>query len=117
MGVCSIVEARLTDCAGLCSILAQRSPRVPVGRSVARSAALAPRPPWWKAKTGSEMTAIKITDSTNVELITANPHLTAGLGKYLPKGLVTQLVAGVDLVTQVGRDVLEVDKGERGLNL
>ena len=63
------------------------------------------------------MTAIRITDSTNVELITANPHLSGGLGKYLPKGLVTQLVAGTDLVTQVGRDVLEVDKGERGLNL
>ena len=62
------------------------------------------------------MAAISVTDSATVEVVSANPHLESGFGKYLPDKVV-QFVAGADVIAQFRRDLTHVDGGDRGIAL
>jgi hypothetical protein len=62
------------------------------------------------------MASISIRDSLNAEIVTANPQVTTGLGKYF-KGTAAQLLAGVDVVSQLRTPLHLVNAGESGLGL
>src|SRR6478735_10953258 len=62
------------------------------------------------------MATIKISDSLGAELISANPQVNSGLGKYL-KGLPAQILAGSDFVGQFRQKLQLVNPGLRGFGL
>jgi len=62
------------------------------------------------------MAVITIKDSTQVEILSANPHVKSGFGRYLPKAG-AQFLASADFVLQFRRDLGQVDNGDRGLAL
>ena len=62
------------------------------------------------------MPAITIRDGLNAEIVSANPHVSAGLGKYL-KGQSAALLAGVDVVGQLRTPLHLANTGESGLGL
>ena len=62
------------------------------------------------------MPTIKITDALQAELLTANPHVNSGFGKYL-KGTPAALLAGADIASQFTKDLALANPGESGLSL
>src|SRR5215831_11849378 len=62
------------------------------------------------------MAAITIKDSTQVEILSASPHVKSGFGRYLPQAG-AQFLATADFVMQVRRPLGEVDDGDKGLAL
>ncbi len=62
------------------------------------------------------MPSISIRDTVNAEIVTANPQVTSGLGKYL-KGASAQLLAGAEVASQLRTDLSIANAGERGLRL
>lgn len=62
------------------------------------------------------MPAITIRDGLNAEIVSANPHLSTGLGKYL-KGQSAALLAGVEVAGQLRTSLHLANVGESGLGL
>lgn len=62
------------------------------------------------------MPAISIRDGLNAEIVSANPHVSQGLGKYL-KGQSAALLAGTDVVGQLRTPLHLANAGESGLGL
>jgi hypothetical protein len=62
------------------------------------------------------MPAITIRDGLNAEIVSANPHVTTGLGKYL-RGRPAALLAGVDVAGQLRTPLHLANAGESGLGL
>jgi hypothetical protein len=62
------------------------------------------------------MSTIRIVDSVQGEIISANPIVTSGFGKYL-KGLPAQLLAGTDFVGQFRQSLTLVQPGQSGFRL
>ena len=62
------------------------------------------------------MSTIRIVDSVQGEIISANPIVTSGFGKYL-KGLPAQLLAGTDFVGQLRQSLTLVQPGQSGFRL
>jgi hypothetical protein len=62
------------------------------------------------------MASIVIRDALNAEIVSSNPQVTMGLGKYL-RGTAAQLLAGVDVAGQLRTPLHLVHAGESGLAL
>ena len=62
------------------------------------------------------MPSITIRDGVNAEIVSANPHASTGLGKYL-KGQSAALLAGVDVAGQLRTPLRLANVGESGLGL
>src|SRR5262245_26482008 len=62
------------------------------------------------------MPSIKIQDQLNAEILSANPQVNSGFGKYL-KGVPAQLLAGVDFASEFRKDLILVNPGPRGFAL
>jgi hypothetical protein len=62
------------------------------------------------------MALITIRDTLNVEILSANPQVSSGFGKYL-KGTSANLLAGVDVATQFRGPLHLAHPGESGLGL
>src|SRR5262245_52318022 len=60
--------------------------------------------------------AITIRDGLNTDIVSANPHLSTGLGKYLT-GQGAALLAGTDVVHQLRAPLQLANVGESGLGL
>jgi hypothetical protein len=59
---------------------------------------------------------ISITDGLNAAIVSANPHLSTGLGKYF-RGTSGALLAGADVAGQLRTPLLLANPGESGLAL
>ena len=62
------------------------------------------------------MPAITIRDGLNAEIVSANPHVSTGLGRYL-KGQSAALLAGIDVAGQLRTPLHLANVGESGLGL
>jgi hypothetical protein len=62
------------------------------------------------------MAAISIRDMLGVEIVSANPNVTTGFGKYL-KGKPAQLLAAADVASQLRGDLAVATPGEGGFRL
>jgi hypothetical protein len=62
------------------------------------------------------MAAINIKDGLGVDIVSANPHVNSGFGKYL-KGKGAALLAGTDAVSQLRSPLHLANPGEGGLKL
>ena len=62
------------------------------------------------------MGQISITDALGVEIVSANPQLTSGFGKYF-KGQAAALLAGIDVASQLRAPLHLANAGDSGLRL
>jgi len=62
------------------------------------------------------MAAISIRDMLGVEIVSANPNITTGFGKYL-KGKPAQFLAAADVAGQLRTDLTLASAGEAGFRL
>jgi hypothetical protein len=62
------------------------------------------------------MAAISIRDMLGVEIVSANPNITSGFGKYL-KGKPAQFLAAADVAHQLNTDLRVATPGEAGCRL
>jgi hypothetical protein len=62
------------------------------------------------------MAPISIRDMLGAEIVSANPNITTGFGKYL-KGKPAQFLAAADVARQLGTDLTAATPGEGGFRL
>jgi len=62
------------------------------------------------------MAKISITDALQAEVLSANPQINGGFGRYL-KNTPAALLAGTDFVTQFTKDLVLVNPGESGFGM
>lgn len=62
------------------------------------------------------MARISITDSLNTEIVSSNPQVVSGFGKYL-RGDAAALLAGADVASQLRMPLRLANAGESGLRL